>query len=99
MKTDRWKSRRSQILVVVLVVMVSVSTFAQTRKPGNTLLQLGDTVDLIPPPDGFEEAASQFFSVDTAFTETEAPGNDMLAVHLLTADCETLRRGGTVSFG
>ena len=55
---------------------------------------------VIPTPDGFEEAASQFDSVKTRFTATEDPGNDMLAVHMLTGDCEKLRHGeaGSLNF-
>jgi hypothetical protein len=45
-------------------------------------------------PDGFEEAASQFDSVRKLMAGTESPYNDMLAVHLLHADCEKLRAGG-----
>jgi hypothetical protein len=48
---------------------------------------------VIPAPDGFEEAASQFEQVNGPMRATEDPGNDMLAVHLAKEDCERLRHG------
>ena len=98
MKTASWKIVRHRILVSAITLVVSVSAPAQTRKATSTSLQLGDSVVVIPAPDGFEEAASQFESIKTGFTATEDPGNDMLAVHLLTTDCERLRRGESGPF-
>src|SRR5450432_1708015 len=100
MKTVSGKTIRRRLLASVVTLMVSVSVLAQTRKAISTSLRLGDTVVVIPTPDGFEEAASQFDSVKTRFTATEDPGNDMLAVHMLTGDCEKLRHGeaGSLNF-
>src|SRR5438034_6640700 len=98
MKTIRWKPVRHRLLVLTVTLAVSVSAQAQTRKTNNTSLQLGDRVVVIPAPDGFEEAASQFEDVKARFTVTEDPGNDLLAVHLLATDCERLRRGESGSF-
>src|SRR5437899_9200159 len=102
MKTARWKPVRHRVLALTITLAVSVSGVsaqAQTRKTNNTsLLQLGDRVVVIPAPDGFEEAASQFESVKTRFTVTEDPGNDLLAIHLLATDCERLRRGESGPF-
>lgn len=82
---------------ILLVVSTSV---AQTRKADVATFQLGTQSLRIPAPTGFEEAASQFEQIKTRFTTTEAPDNDMLAVHLLHADCEKLRAGesGTFNF-
>lgn len=66
---------------------------AQTRDLGNTRFQLGDKVIIIPAPDGFEEAASQFEQVNSQMSATEDPSNEMLAVHLPKEDCERLRHG------
>jgi hypothetical protein len=100
MKTISWKTVRHRVLAFAIALVVSNSALAQARKATNTSLQLGDTVVVIPAPDGFEEAASQFESIKAAFTATEDPGNDMLAVHLLITDCEKLRHGesGTLTF-
>ena len=98
MKTVRWKPVRHRVLALTITLAVSVSAQAQTRKTNNTSLQLGDRVVVIPAPDGFEEAASQFEDVKARFTVTEDPGNDLLAVHLLATDCERLRRGESGPF-
>jgi len=60
-------------------------------------LQLGDKVIILPSPAGFEEAASQFEDIKRRMTATEAPENDMLAVHMLKEDCAILRKGESTS--
>lgn len=81
------------IRATAVLFLVSVSLCAQTPRAGVAAFQLGDQVITIPAPNDFEEAASQFESIKTRFTVTEAPANDMLAVHLTNADCEKLRGG------
>jgi hypothetical protein len=81
------------IAVAAFLFLVNASAIAQTRNTEAATFQLGTQVITIPSPDGFEEAASQFESIKNRFTLTEAPGNDMLAVHLPHADCEKLRAG------
>ncbi len=68
-------------------------TVAQKRKPAVAVFQLGNQATRIPAPLGFEEAASQFEKIKHHFTQTEAPDNDMLAVHLPRGDCDKLRAG------
>ena len=75
-----------------LPFVLSVSAVTQTRKAVDTF-PLGDQVVTIPAPAGFEEATSQFERIKNQFAQTEAPDNDMLAVHLPRADCEKLRAG------
>lgn len=89
------------IAILALLFVVSMGavaqtrkTVAQTRKPAAAVFQLGDQATRIPAPAGFEEAASQFEKIKHHFTLTEAPENDMLAVHLPRADCKKLRAGG-----
>jgi hypothetical protein len=89
----RWRSARYRVLASIIILAVNFSALAQIRKTNNSFLQLGAVVVVIPAPDGFEEAASQFEGVKSSFTLPEDPGNDMLAVHLLTTDCDGLRRG------
>lgn len=90
----------SIISSIAILFFVSASAFAQTSKADVTTFELGNQVVTIPAPEGFEEAASQFEGVRNHFAATEAPGNDMLAVHLPHADCEKLRAGefGPFSF-
>lgn len=65
-----------------------------TSTPPLARIQLGDKVVLIPSPEGFEEAGSQFQQVKERFVSTEAPGADFLLAHLPTALCRSLREGG-----
>ncbi|HEV7859158.1 MAG TPA: hypothetical protein VGO91_11120 [Pyrinomonadaceae bacterium] len=58
----------------------------------NRFYQLGDKTIVIPPPEGFEEAASQLSFIKDYYTTTEAPQNDMLAVFLPTDAIEKLKR-------
>jgi hypothetical protein len=94
------KPPRSVIAVFSLLFVISPAAIAQKRKtvarqpkPAVAVFQLGDQATRIPAPAGFEEAASQFEKIKKHFTATEAPDNDMLAVHLPRADCERLRAG------
>src|ERR1700687_372124 len=84
MKTVSWKTVRRRVSASMITLMVGVAALAQGGKATNTTLRLGDKVVVIPSPDGFEEAASQFESAKNKMTVSEDPGNDMLAVHLLT---------------
>src|SRR5688572_9098006 len=61
-------------------------------------VQLGDKVIVIPTPEGYEEASTQFKHIKDRFSATEAPENDMLLVHMLAADCELLRQGLKATF-
>jgi hypothetical protein len=64
-----------------------------TARAGALTIRLGTSAVVMPAPDGYEEATSQFENVKARFSETEAPGNEMLAVHLMSSDCDLLRRG------
>jgi len=86
--------RPISVIVLVMFCAIGASAIAQTPEPAVAVFQLGHQPTRIPAPDGFEEAASQFEQIKTHFAATEAPDNDMLAVHLLRADCEKLRAGG-----
>jgi hypothetical protein len=80
-------------IAIAAFLFLSASATAQTRSTGAATVQLGNQVITIPSPDGFEEAASQFERVKNQFTLTEAPENDMLAVHMPRAVCDRLRAG------
>jgi len=85
-------------IAVSILFIASAATIAQTAKTEVAVFQLGDQATLIPAPEGFEEAASQFAAIKKLMTATESPSNDMLAVHLPHADCEKLRAGGIAPF-
>jgi hypothetical protein len=84
--------------LLAILSLVSTSAVAQTQKTGVTTFPLGNQLTVIPAPDGFEEAASQFELIKDNFTRTEAAENDMLAVHLPRGDCDKLRAGESVAF-
>lgn len=81
------------ITTLATLCLLYVSALAQTPEAKVATFQLGNQVIAIPAPAGFEEAASQFETIQNHFSQTEAPDNDMLAVHLPKADCEKLRAG------
>lgn len=91
---------RGRAITIAVLFLLSASAAAQTRNADLSTFQLGNQVVTIPAPEDFEEAASRFEGVRNRFTLTEAPGNDVLAVHLPHADCEKLRAGefGPFSF-
>jgi len=66
---------------------------AATTRPSAVTLRLGTSAVVVPAPAGYEEASSQFENIRIRFTETEAPSNEMLLVHLLSSDCDLLRSG------
>lgn len=81
------------MIAFALLFVISASAGAQTPNTDVVVFQLGNQATRIPVPEGYEEAASQFKVIKDQFTSTEAPENDMLAVHLTHADCERLRAG------
>jgi hypothetical protein len=95
MKTPSFVVAAFAMLLVISPAAVAQKrkTVAPQPKPAIAVFQLGNQATRIPAPAGFEEAASQFEKIKQHFTATEAPDNDMLAVHLPRADCERLRAG------
>jgi hypothetical protein len=97
-------NRSTLLLASALVFAVGAGALAQehesvkTPKTSSSSVQLGDKLIVIPAPEGFEEAASQFQSIKDRFTATEAPGNDMLFVHLTAGDCDLLRKGSNAVY-
>jgi hypothetical protein len=84
-------------ITITLVFLFVFSTVAVAQQKASTF-QLGRQTIVIPVPMGFEDAASQFESVRTRFATTEAPGNDMLTVHLPHEHCDKLREGEQAAF-
>ena len=85
-------------LLIALVCLVAIVAQAQDHasRPAKTKtssVRLGDKVILIPDPEGFEEATSQFPKYKDRVVATEGPDNDPLLAHLLVADCELMRNG------
>jgi len=81
-------------LVAIAFVLSNGTGRAQDHTKRNVFsVRLGDAQVVIPPPEGFEEASSQFDRVKEGFTATESPINDMVAVFLPTNICEQYRQG------
>ena len=92
-------------LALLVVFVFGVVAHAQehevkTAKPrtSQSTVQLGNKLIVIPEPEGYEEATTQFKQIKDRFSATEAPENDMLLVHMLAADCELLRQGSNPTF-
>lgn len=71
----------------------SASPTAPPVKKAADVYQFGRVRVAIPPPAGFEEAASQLETLKAVFQATEAPSNDLLAVHIAAADAARFRNG------
>ncbi len=98
-------NRLTLSLASALVFVFGVVAHAQQHEVKTTKVntssssvQLGDKVIIIPAPEGYEEASTQFKQIKDRFSATEAPENDMLLVHMLAADCELLRQGSNATF-
>lgn len=79
--------------------VTSVTAQAQSHEVKVFSVRVGDKAIVIPAPEGFEEATTQFEQIKTRFTVTEAPQNEMLAAHLSVDDCNLLRSGKDALFG
>jgi len=86
------------VATFVTLIVIGAGAVAQTTKADVVVFHLGDQAIRIPAPEDFEEAASQFEPIRRLLASTEAPANDMLAVHLPHAVCEKLRAGEFGSF-
>jgi hypothetical protein len=87
-------SRKLVILAATAaVVLLNATAKSQEHSRKAFSVRLGDAEVIVPTPQGFEEASSQFEGVKANFSATESPDNDMLAVYLTASDCELLRQG------
>ena len=85
------KLSKPTLLIAAVIFRVAVVAPAQSHEaPKSSSVKLGDKVILIPAPEGFEEAISQFESVKRFFVKMESQGIDTLLAHLPTSDCELL---------
>ena len=78
------------------VAMVTPAQSHQAAKSSS--VKLGDTVIVIPNPEGFEEASSQFEKARQALVKMETPGFDNLLLHMPASDCERARTGSRPEF-
>jgi hypothetical protein len=79
------------------IFVVAGLAHAQTHEAvAGSSVQLGEKVVVVPAPEGFEEASTQFKQVKDRFLATEAPDADFLLAHLPVDYCQSLRNGGTV---
>lgn len=94
-------SNTASLIAAVIVCLLSTTVQAQdheTRQAKSSSVQLGNKTVLIPAPEGFEEATSQFESFKARVETTEAPQNDALLAHLPINDCELFRKGLPATF-
>src|SRR5688572_30747014 len=101
MKFNRLTSSVALALVFTFGVVAHAQEHeAKAAKPrtSSSSVQLGNKIIVIPEPEGYEEASTQFKQIKDRFSATEAPENDMLLVHMLAADCELLRQGSNPTF-
>ena len=82
-----------QLLAATAVVILSATANSQEHSKKVFSVRLGNVEVVIPSPENFEEASSQFERVKESFTATESPSNDMVAVYLPASICEQYRQG------
>lgn len=88
------KPHRSMLfLAATIIFCVTVISSAQAQKTRSSSVTLGDKVIVIPDPEGFEEASSQFELAKQALAGIETGGADNLLHHMTTRDCERMRTG------
>jgi len=92
------KVRSSLLQIAATIIFFGALAQAQPHEAARgsgrgSSVQLGDKVVVIPAPEGYEEAGSQFKEVNDRFVSTEAPGADFLLAHLPAAQCQLLRNG------
>ena len=76
--------------VVIFGALAQAQPHEAARGP---LLRLGEKVVVVPAPEGYEEASSQFKEVNDRFLSVEPPAADFLLAHLPAAQCQLLRKG------
>jgi hypothetical protein len=89
-------SKPALVITAAIVFLAAGPVQAQdhaARAAKTSSVRLGDQVIVIPDPEGFEEAASQFANFKTRIDATEAPQNEALLGFLPVSDCELLRKG------
>jgi hypothetical protein len=93
-------------IVAALLFAVCAGTHAQehgarqraTPPAKSSSVRLGNQTVVIPIPDGFEEATSQFEAYKQRMVTTEAPQNDMLLSHMPVSDCDLMRNGSDPTY-
>lgn len=89
-------SNPASLIAAVIVCLFGAAVQAQdheARQAKSSSVRLGNKTILIPDPEGFQEATSQFESFKARVEATEAPQNDALLSHLPVSDCELIRKG------
>jgi hypothetical protein len=93
------KPGRSMLfLAATLVFCATVITSAQSQQASSSTVKLGDKVIVIPNPEGFEEASSQFENIRRVLATMQLPHSDTLLLHMPMSDCERLRTGSHPQF-
>lgn len=88
------KPRRSMLfLAATIIFCVTVINCAQSQRAKSSSVKLGDKVIVIPDPEGFEEASSQFENAKRALAGMETGAGDNLLLHMTASDCERVRTG------
>ena len=87
------KPGRSMLFLAATLVFGTVINSAQSQQARSSTIKLGDKVIVIPNPEGFEEASSQFEKIRLFLTAMQPPHSDTLLLHMPVSDCDRLRTG------
>lgn len=84
-------------LAATLVFCATIINSAQSQQASSSTVKLGDKVIVIPNPEGFEEASSQFEKIRRVLAVMQQH-SDTLLLHLPVSDCDRLRTGSDPEF-
>lgn len=84
------------LFLALIAILLSLGVDASAQNPADAF-QIGDKQIVVPAPSGFTEAASQIKAIKDRFTATEAPENDVLAVHIPDKDYQLFKKSEAVN--
>lgn len=91
-------SKSTLLIAAAIISCFTVVASGQSQQTKSSTVKLGDKVIVIPNPEGFEEASSQFEQVKQALVRMETPNNDNLLLHMPVSDCERVKTGSRPEF-
>ncbi len=97
-RSEAMKPRSMLFLAATLVFCATVINSAQSQQASSSTVKLGDKVIVIPNPEGFEEASSQFEKIRRVLATMQLPHSDTLLLHMPVSDCDRLRTGSDPEF-
>lgn len=90
--------KANRILFCCILFMLSASIIFSQTKTSSDVYKLGSRSVIIPTPEGFIDIIPRFDKVSQRFAITEAPENELLAVHVPKSFIPALEKGDNPDF-